>query len=432
MNTSKYLYYLLYFFYIIFFISIICSFRAISSIVIALILLTSLVKNKIDTGVFFNKNIKNSFLIGCCIVYLLQVASLLYTHNFSETITHLRIKSALVFIPFAICCTNYITPLMRQKLMKYYVWILFAAMLYCFAAALKKYYFLHAENEVFFYHQLVSPFKQHAVQVSFLIFAGLIYLLEITGKNSYFENKFIHFLLIIYFLFCIVMLSSKLVIIFSSVCCLYYLITLLKNKNKSIASALIIIGIAIITLVMVTINPVSKRFNEIISGNISMIEQQKFSPAIYFNGLQFRLLEWRFVSQILTENNAWLIGVSPADAQHLLDQKYISTKMYIGEPGASDHGFLGYDTHNQFLESVLQTGILGLLIFIFICYSLIRLAFQRKSIELSFIMALLIAYAFTESCFESQYGLVLFTFFPLFIYYGKKNNTCLSLEEEFE
>jgi len=431
MNTSKYLHYLLYFFYIIFFVSIFCSFRAISSIVIALILLTSLFKNKIDTGVFFNKNIKNTFMIGCCIFYLLQTASLLYTHNLPESITHLRIKSALVFIPFALCCCNYITPLMRQKLMKYYVWILFVAMLYCFVAALNKYYFLHAENEVFFYHQLVSPFKQHAVQVSVLIFIGFIYLLEITAKNLYFGNKLIHFLLIIYFLFCIVMLSSKLVIIFSTVCCLYYLITFLKknNKKRHIASVLIFIGIAIITLVMITRNPVSKRFNEIISGNISMIRQQKFSPAIYFNGLQFRLLEWRFVSQILTENNAWLVGVSPGDAQDFLDQKYISTKMYIGEPGGSDRGFLGYDTHNQFLESALQTGILGLLTFIFICYSMVRLALQRKSIELCFIVTLLIAYAFTESCFETQYGLVLLTFFPLFIYYGTEIK-CDSISRE--
>ena len=417
MNTSKYLYHLLYFFYIIFFISVICSLRAISSIVIALILLTSLAKNKIDTGEFFNKNIKNSFLIGCCIFYLLQAASLFYTANFSETITHLRIKSTLVFIPFALCCSNYITPSLRHKLMKYYVWILFAAMLYCFVAALKKYYFLNAENEVFFYHQLVSPFKQHAVQVSILIFTSLIYLLEFTGKK-YFGNKFIHFLLIIYFLFCIVMLSSKLVIIFSAVCCLYYLVTFLKKKKRLIVSSLIIIGIAMITLVKATANPVSKRFNEIISGNISMVQQQKFSPAIYFNGLQFRLLEWRFVSQIVTENNAWLIGVSPGDAQNLLDQKYISTKMYIGEPGGSDLGFLGYNTHNQFLESVLQTGILGLLAFLIICYGMIQLALKRKSMELSFIVTLLIGYAFTESFFETQYGIVLVTFFPLFIYYG--------------
>ncbi len=150
---------------------------------------------------------------------------------------------------------------------------------------------------------------------------------------------------------------------------------------------------------------------------MNLIQQQNFDPGIYFNGLQFRLLEGRFVKEILTEQRAWLTGVS-GDAQILLDKKYISADMYIGDGITADRGYLGYNTHNQFLESLLQSGIIGLLAFILVCYTMLRLAIGRKNRELTIISILLIAYCFNESVFETQYGISLFTFFPLFLYFG--------------
>ena len=343
--------------------------------------------------------------------------SLLNTHSPAENIRHLRIQSALVFIPF-FCCSNYLKPLIFKKLMKIYIGILSAALMYCFIIALRKYFLFNSDDTIWFYHKLVSPFNQNAVLVSVLFFIGLIHLMELTGKSFYFGNKYFHFLLIFYFIFCILMLSSKLVILFSLCYFIYYFIIKLKNSHLSIIILISIIFCIVIITVLITSNPINKRFNEIKSGNIALVQQQKFSPAIYFNGLQFRLLQWRFVTQILTENNAWLIGISSGDAQHYLDQKYISTNMYVGEPGSSNRGFLGYDTHNQFLESVLQTGIFGLFAFIFVCYGMVNLAIKRKSVELAAAVILLLLYSITESCFESQYGVLVFTFFPLFLYYG--------------
>ena len=167
-----------------------------------------------------------------------------------------------------------------------------------------------------------------------------------------------------------------------------------------------------IALVLLTQNKVSKRFNEIVSGNIDLVEQKNFTPAIYFNGLQFRLLQWRFVHEILTEQHAWIKGV-PGDAQALLDDKYTSTHMYTGDAHTETRGYLGYNTHDEFLQSLLQSGIPGLLAFIFICCTMLRMAIRKKNDELSFCVILLIAYCFNEAVFETQYGIMLFTFFPL-------------------
>lgn len=173
-------------------------------------------------------------------------------------------------------------------------------------------------------------------------------------------------------------------------------------------------------LIVFTQNKISKRFSELSSGDMNLIQQKSFNPGIYFNGIQLRLLEARFVNEILTEQQAWLTGVSD-EAQILLNEKYINNNMYIGDGITADRGYLGYNTHNQFLESMLQSGIAGLLTFILICYTMVQLAIQRKNRQLAIITVLLIAYCFNESVFETQYGITLFTFFPLFFNFGTHN-----------
>ena len=418
---------LLYLWYIVFFISLVCCFRAISSIAIGLILITGLLKNKTEKGSWINNDLKNAFLATCFFFYLIQAIPLLFTTNFTEAVKNIQLKSAILLVPIAVCCCSFLDEVVREKLMKYYIGIIAAVLLFCLLNATYRYQFHAAAADVFFYHELVSPFRQHAVQVSIYVFFGLLYLLEKAKNENHLYSKGIHFILIVYFTTCLLLLSSKLIIAFSAVCFVYYAILVLRSKPKGrlIIFTTLFAGLAMITLVLSTQNNISKRFNEIRSGNLALVQQQNFDPGIYFNGLQFRLVQWRFVKEILTERHAWLTGVS-SEAQTLLNNKYTSTHMYIGDGASADHGFIGYNTHAQFLESLLQSGIVGLLSFLLICFAMIRMAIHKKNRELSIAVILLIAYCFNESVFESQYGITLFTFFPLFLFYGTKKTAAIA------
>ncbi|MEO6490730.1 MAG: hypothetical protein ABIO04_12375 [Ferruginibacter sp.] len=421
--------------YLCFFISLACCFRAISSISIILIIVTGLIKNKLDTGSWINPRLKNAFLISCCLFYLLQATGLLFGPGLQENSKELVLKSGIIFIPFAICCNYYLDEITRNSLMKYFIWILAAALFYCLLAAVQNFY-SHHRSDVFFYHKLVIPLKHHhAVQVSIIVFSAVVYLLEAVKRSAYVLNRKVDLLLLFYFTVCIILLSSKLIIAFTIVTFLYYLVNALRKRKKGrpIVLFTLFAATAMMAAVILTTNKVSQRFNEIISGDIALVQQKNFDPNVYFNGLQFRVLQLRFVKEILTENNAWLTGVS-ANAQKLLDKKYRDTNMFIGEPGSNEHGFIGYNTHNQFLESILQSGIIGLIFFCLIILSMIWLTLKRKDPELTFMATLLIAYCLNESVFENQYGIILFTFYPMFFYAGRstdplqdKNNSYLNL-----
>jgi hypothetical protein len=426
LNSSKIISPVIQAIYIAFFISLVCSFRAISSISVGLMLIAGVIKNKIEHKSFFHSNVKNNFLAACVGFFLLQFVAFLYTHNIHETWNGVRVKSALLFMPLAVCCSGYVNTATRKKLYPYYCLIVAAASLYCLLTAFLHYQHSH-DSSLFFYHALVSPFKQHAVFFSILVFIALLYLSESARKKDLIYGLPFHISLVIFLSVFLFLLSSKLVIIFYFLYLLYYFAMLIRDRTSSRAVAVSLLFLSLLAgcLIFTTRNPVSSRFNEILNGDINLVKQDKFEQGNYFNDVQFRLLEWKFVAEILNENHSWWAGVSPGDAQSLLDKKYISKNIYTGNPATGDRGFLGYNTHNQLLEALLQNGIAGSLIFLIICFTLIQMAWQKRSRILSFTIILLLAFSLNESIFERQYAIMIFTFFPLFIGLGEKRTATI-------
>lgn len=409
-----------------FLLSLAFACRAGCSIAIALIALSTLFKNKQEAGQFLLPKTINLHFAACISFFLLQLTALAYTCNLQAGWRPIELKSALVFIPWCLYGGRFINPARFALLMKLFIVFMAAAIAWCLCFSFIQYRFYHAGITVFFYHALLQSLGHHAIQFSILVFAVLAYLLQIIVQQTYIVNKQVHSALIVYFIVAILLLSSKLVIVFLTGYLLYFLWTIIQQNSSArwMAFTLGGIGIAGACLLLFTSNPVSHRFADSVHGSVAIVQQATFDPGYYFNGVQFRLLQWRFVVELLQEQHAWLLGVSPADAQGLLNQKYIQTHMYTGVPGTGMHGFLGYNTHNQLLEALLQTGLLGLCCFIVIIVALLRMVIAQKSRLLSAVVLLLLAYAFTESVFETQYGLILFNFLPLFIYFGVEKSHC--------
>jgi O-antigen ligase len=415
-NTSNSLDYFLFGIYFIFFVSIIFSFRAVSSISIGLILMIGLFRNRKISNGFADNNSFYLFLIGCGLLFILQSLSLLFTKNFAESIKLLQRSSGLIFIPAAVFASHkFLTPERNRELVFYFGCILSIASLYCLVCSLFK-FFSGASASVFFYHDLVKPISQHAIQFSLMVFITLVFLVKNLKERESNSTNFLSRIIIIFLSFFLILLSSKLVISFY----ILYLLPIVYKKFQERRGFIIPALIAAVIILTATPNPVGNRFRAISTGNFMLFTQKKFSPGVYFNGVQFRLLQWRFTYEILNEQNAWLLGVTPGDAQSMLDKKYVETNMYTGIAGTEKKGFLGYHTHNQFLQALIENGLLGIAVFLLICYSLFKMAREHHGKELKWVIFLLFAYCFTDAPFKTQYGLIIFTFFPAFLYFGKQ------------
>jgi len=184
------------------------------------------------------------------------------------------------------------------------------------------------------------------------------------------------------------------------------------SKRVLISGGMILVILA--GLVFLTPNPVAERFRDAFSGDPRLAEKEKYNPGVYFNGVQFRLLQWRLVPQILNEHHSWMTGTGPGKAQFFLNQAYASRNMWLGYPGTGNLGYRAYNTHNQLLETLLRYGIPGLLLLMIIYYAMIKMILGSKRVSYRFILLLLLFYACVDSVLERQYGILLFCFFPVF------------------
>jgi O-antigen ligase len=407
----RYLDHFLFATFLLFLTSIVFSFRAVSSISVGLILIIGLAKTQRIWHHLICHKALAFFWIGCTLLFILQCISLLYTNNLPEGGRLLQRSSGIIFIPLAVIINKDFLTEKFQKLRYYFSIILCVGSLYCLAKAFSG-YIEGASIFIFFYHNLVKPLSQHAIQFSIMVFIALVFLIEnLKRSNGY--SIFLSRVMISFLSLIIVLLSSKLVISMYVLFLLYFYFNEKIHKLRSVA--LIPVFIIALTIATVTPNPLGNRFGELFAGNKMLFTQDKFSPATYFNGVQFRLLQWRFCYEILTEQRSWLNGLTPGDAQSFLNRKYLETNMYTGKPGTPDRGYLGYHTHNQFLQTLLENGLVALVLFLCVCFSLFKMAIECKSKGLKWLVVLLLIYCFTDAPLETQYGIVIFTFFPAFL-----------------
>jgi O-antigen ligase len=375
----------------------------------------------------------NKFFLAYFAFCLIETAGLLHTHNFATGANAVAKDATLTVIAFAFCAGPFANESEYKRLITVYSLLVFSASFYCLVMAFRL-YLLRKDPSVFFYHPLTVPISQNAVFYSVYVLFALQFLLFSKGALqidflSAKMRKWCRIFLIVFFMLMIVLLSSKLILVIA----LLMLVSFFFHYSWANKRALVLSGAAGLCLVIglaFTDNPVRERFTKMADGDAVTAPQGGFNPGTSFNALQLRALEWRFAIQILRQRHAWIFGVSPGDSQDLLDGKYIAANMYIGNPADGPHrkirGFIGYNFHNQFIETLVRSGIIGLISLLVIFFLLAGIAWQWKTKEAFFTVLTLVAFFIPQSPLTMQHGVFLFCFFPLLLLYSPKGSTAPS------
>jgi O-antigen ligase len=354
--------------------------------------------------------------------FLVDAAGYLHTHDLAEQGNTVAKEATLVAIAYVGCSGGIGDARVYRRLLTWYYYMLLAASVYCLVMACRE-FVLSRDTSVFFYHSLTRPISQNAVFYSVYVVFGLLFLLSpggepVSDRISPMGKRLLRWFLVFFFMGMIVLLSSKLMLV---IAVLFLANAFLRRysyrKNKRavlITGAAMLMAVGILAL---TNNPVSLRYRELAAGDLNIVSQKTFNPGMYFNALQLRLLEWRFGVEILNEQHAWLLGVSPGDSQDLLNAKYVSSRMYIGNPADGPHrhvhGFIGYNFHNQYLETLVRSGGVGLAALLAIFALLFVQAARRGTREAWFVILTIAVFFIPEAPLTMQHGVFLFCFFPL-------------------
>ena len=346
----------------------------------------------------------NVFFWAYAVIFLMELAGLLYTHDFAAAWRQMESKATLVAIPFIFLAGPFTDYNGYRKLLTAYCWLLAAVCLYCLSMAVVEYGWQH-DIGVFFYHNLTSAVGVNAVFFSGYVLIAILFLLFTMDGRS-------RTIPIVFFTVMMILLSSRLLLLLLGIVFIVFLIgrrfSTMKRALKYSFALLIALGLGTLAF---TNNPFSRRYQELSPARVSgSIHAAAISDASA-NGISLRLFIWRAAFQILNEHQAWAFGVTGGDGQTRLDQKYLDAGLY--------QGYLRYNFHNEYIEVLVHSGLVGWTLFMLAIAALIRMTRVTGTLPAVFTTGLILLLCSTESALEMQHGIFLCCFFPLLHYCGR-------------
>src|SRR5690606_13995712 len=348
--------------------------------------------NKINyTGV-----VKNWVLLCFPIMIILMLLSLIYTYNIDYGIEIIGRSIPLLFFPilFIFISVN------RGVVSKLFYAIVTGVLLAFFFNLLEAIYnsvqiiggtiifdasiaggysffesFKHGGS-----HFIASEFSKnvHPSYMSLYVLFCLVFLVKNIRKNS--RNIYIIVLLLIY----LYLLASRASIF---VFLLFVLIMLYKVRLKKMwfisAGTIIVVGMIIF------LNP---RMHTLYSGLKSFGDKKNYS---YTTSEQSRILTYKSALKLIADSP--ILGYGVGDANEVLLKEYVNNNYDYNAK-------YKYNAHNQFFQTLLQTGMFG---FIFLCLPFLYLFYWGKSdIYTIGYLLILVAPLFFESMLVRYNGII--------------------------
>lgn len=358
-------------------------------------------------------------MVMSALFYLWEVSGLWYTHHFSDGFYHAQSEASFLVLPLLFFGYPVLPKGLRDRTFFVFVLSVFLTSLYCLYMGMSHYGHT-GDASYLFYHKLVAPVHQHAVYFSIYTFICVVWLFKAVKNSTSKIQVAAMIFLLIYFSGLLFLLRSKMLVGIIFLFAVYQLFIALRNRpvvmRQMMLSQMLIIGI-IATLC--TSNPLSHQFSALKGHDLGILRTRSFDPGDYFDEVQLRLLLWKFTFEILHESDSWLWGVSPGDARYRMNHEIVSHHMYTGIPGTPDRGYLNYNDHNQYMETLLRSGLIGLLLLLSLLFVLIRSALSSHDMLLLVLVLTFSLVFLTESVLERQIGIVPFFFFICLLVSGK-------------
>ena len=229
-----------------------------------------------------------------------------------------------------------------------------------------------------------------------------IFCIHIISEKLY-QRKWIKqvlWVLLIFFLLCIFLVQSKNVIIFSVMIPLIFIFRFVikKKKWKSGFFALMIL-FAGLFVVFTFVPNLQDRF-------VRMYNSMTGNKAEDDPGTSYRLAAWKLSIDLIKEKPVLGNGIGQG-------KELLTSKLKSDDSSTLTHRTL--DSHSQILTTWIETGLLGLVILLFMFIRIILKGYQKRNLLLILFSCLVFFSCLTESMFETQAGVLFFVFFALIL-----------------
>jgi O-antigen ligase len=373
---------------------------------IALVLFRFLEKNPAMSlrGLYGQKGTKLFMLF--IILFVWQVIGLLFTDSINSGAERIFKRASFILFPMALFLPAEGLKLKIRILLRFFVLFILIYLIYCVGVAFNNSITIKDGEWIFNqYHELYTyesffvgsrlSGSVHPTYLSmYLVVALLISLDTFFDQTIKTRSRAIWLFLSIIFLFFVFLLVSRAGILAVAIVLPVYLIIRLY---KRISSWIIISILALFFLISGIMIWKNSRLNY----TIEDISMEHIDKTIQEDA---RLLIWRSANGIIKNN--WLFGVGTGDASSELKKEFL-------ERGYSQGYYDNLNAHNQFLEIMLENGIIGLILFLGILGFMCFIAIKDHNYLLMLFLVTMVVFFMFESILNRLAGI---TFFPLFTF----------------
>lgn len=341
----------------------------------------------------FNRPKKISVLAPPVIYFIVIVISLILLED-SENVSSKLVRALpFLLVPLSFSFVNVLT---RKGIERIFVVFSNVLVLYTILLLINAIvrYKANKDIDVFFYHELSSLFDINAVYLSMVLLLSYIFLLtKIKAIWDYFKLVFI--------IAAIVLLSSKMILLLAIALSVFIG---LKRTSPLKIKILFLSIFSLISVALLNSNKINERVNDEMQSNLAeVLTTEKFNHVYFWTGSSIRLFQARVFWELLQEEKKYFFGYGFNSSQEQIKAKHIQYNLYPG--------FHNYNFHNQYLQTMAELGIIGLLSLAFIFINFLKIPFKSRSL-FSILIALVFLILFlTESYLVRQRGIVYFLFY---------------------
>lgn len=336
----------------------------------------------------------NKWVAWILLYYLMVLVGFFYSDNRAEAESKIVQKLGLVLLPIIIAASGQVISEFKERIYQVFLFSLAAVCISLEANAIYR-YSITGESAVFFY--TAYSWFLHSTYLSMLLVIGLAFcLLKNIGLN-----RALWWVITLTLTTSTLQLSSRAGLLSLAILWIIVLIALLvqNQRNPVIATGILFALTFIGTLTISRID----RFKQIevtVKGSAQTETTTRESSGV-------RKLVWQEALNLISLQP--LFGYGTGDANDKLIESYKQKAM----TGALENKL---NAHNQYLQTWLANGIVGLLsIVIILCYSMIKAIRNRDYAAIAIIAVLAFNFLF-ESMLERRMGIFTFAFFiPLLL-----------------
>lgn len=355
-------------------------------------------------------------LFSSIALFFWQLISVSWAVDQSLAWKNLEGKLSLVLFPLIIYDLS-LNAKQYMQLLRAYVFSIGLCTIYLLGQSTMHYF---SNGSFLTYHDFTRSLDFHAVFYSYYSFLAIILcFFFMRDKSINQRNKIAYIAVIVLSLVALLILASKNVLLLS-LCSMLFLGIFQSIKGRIKLRQVLIATIALITMGFIAfqIPNIKNRLSELgqLDGleNLDKIkrgEMLQHEDRIKFNGTSLRLVFWYFgIERVVKEDKIW-IGLNPADRRATLNKFY--------EKNGMNPAYENYNLHNQYIQTFVELGLIGLFLYVMINLGFTVKAWQNKNwILLIFIIAFTV-FQMTESVLERNKGIVFFVFFLLFLQKGE-------------